>query len=601
MVKFRKSNNYLTVPVYLAIWLIVGSCANIGAPTGGPRDTTPPVLLYSEPPNSSANFSSNQIRIFFDEFIQLRGLSQKLFISPPLEKTPEIRVRGKSLVINLRENLRENTTYSFFFGDAIVDFTEGNAITSFTFVVATGAYVDSLSLSGNVAEAFSMKPVDGALVMLYDNFVDSVPYLEFPSYVALTDKSGNYTINNIREGEFKIFALKDKNANYKFDLPDEAIGFLDSLVTPSYAGTEASKNIENVTEEPKNEQNGEEPTERPKEEPDYEIKPLIDITTAQTEIKSIPKYNLLLFVEADTVQRITAEPIGNGVVRFLFRQPFSSLDFRDLSGKLPEKWKYTESSSKNDTLNLYLIPPVADSIYVEIADKGQVIDSIRVATRPRVARTREASRTSEASLQLQPNINRARNLHYFENLRISSASLIDAFENDLFRMMSIEDSLYFDTTFEIDSLMPRHLVLKTPLEQGKKYQLQMPEGAITSIFGLPNDSLVVNFSTTQPEDYSSLVVNLNVEDALESYILQLLDKDGKILNEKFTKGAGFYSFNNLMAGNYGLRLIDDINGNQKWDTGNYLKKIKPEQVYLFDEQITIRQNWEAEMSWVVNK
>ncbi len=599
MVRFRENYFRQKIIAYLAVLLAAGSCANIGAPTGGPKDVTPPVVLYSEPPSYSVNFSGDQIRIIFDEYIQLRGLSQKLFISPPLEQSPDIRVRGRWLVINLREKLRDNTTYRFFFGDAIVDFTEGNAIPGFTYVVATGPYVDSLSLSGNVIEAFTLKAADGVFVMLYDNHADSVPLLEFPSYVALTDKSGSYTINNIRQGKFKIFALRDKNANFKFDLPDEAVGFLDSLVVPTFDFSKLQTTTTRVAQGADGGVGEKTETEPEANESNQDIKPLIEIPEPAT--KPPPKYNLVLFTHADTLQRVTATPMAHGAVRFFFRQPFRNISIKDLSGSLPEKWNYAESSRNKDTLTLYLIPPIKDSIYVEIADNGVVIDSMRAATRPRVVRTRETTQAAETKLQVQFNLGRAQSLHYNENLKISTGSLIDAFDSSLFKMWEVEDSLYIDSKFEIDSLTPRHLLSKTPLEAGKKYQLVIFSGAITDVFGNTNDSIVINFSTTKPSDYSSLTVNLQVPDPAGLYVLQLLNRENRVLAEQTIGKAGSVTFSHLVAGAYGLRLINDLNGNQTWDTGNYHARIQPEPVYIFGEIIQIRQNWEAEISWVVNK
>ncbi len=599
MVRIKENNPRLSLFAYLLILLVVGSCANIGAPTGGPKDTTAPGVVYSEPPNSSANFSGNQIQIFFDEYIQLRGLSQKLFISPPLEQSPDIRVRGRTLIITLREKLRTNTTYSFFFGDAIVDFNEGNAIPSFTFVVATGAYVDSLSVSGNVAEAFSLKPSQGVLAMLYHNHADSVPITDFPSYVALTDKSGNFTINNIHEGQFKIFALRDKNGNFRFDLPDEAVGFLDSLVVPSFDSSKVQAITKRTIETTEGGVGGEPEAGHESNGSGKVIKPLIEII--EPAAKPVAKYNMVLFTHADTLQRINATPIAYGAVNFVFRQPFRNISIRDLSGSLPAKWKFAEPSKNKDTLSLFLIPPIEDSIFVEIADNGFILDSIRVATRPRMVGKREAATAAGAKLQLELNLDKSRNLHYYQNLKISTGSLIKSFDVSLCRMMEVEDSLLVDLNFETDSIYPRHLNLKTPLKAGKKYQLDIFPGAIKDVFGNTNDSIVSNFSVSRPSDYSSLTVNLQVPEAEGLYVLQLLDGKDRVLSEKTTVRSSSITFSHLVAGTYSLRLIENLNGNQKWDTGSYFLKIQPEPVYLFPEQIQVRQNWEAEISWVVNK
>jgi uncharacterized protein (DUF2141 family) len=205
-------------------------CAQVVPLTGGDKDETPPSELKSTPENKSINFAAQTITIEFDEFIKLQNLQQQLIVSPVMEKKPEVSIKGKKLIIKLKEELTPNTTYSINFGNAIVDITENNPIPNFKYVFSTGSYLDSLSFSGSVVDAFELKTVDKIYVMLYDELEDSVPMKQLPRYVAITDKTGGFSVTNMAHGNYKVFALQDINANYLYDLPNEKIAFMDNPI-----------------------------------------------------------------------------------------------------------------------------------------------------------------------------------------------------------------------------------------------------------------------------------------------------------------------------------------------------------------------------------
>jgi hypothetical protein len=210
-------------------------CANIVPPTGGPRDTIPPEIIKSTPPNYSTNFTGPGIHIEFDELIQLRNINQQFIITPPQRQRPDFRVRGRDLFIELKSDLIANTTYTLNFGNAIVDLNEGNALSNFEFVFSTGDIIDSLNYSGIVLNAFDNEPVEGAVVMLYDQLQDSIPYLQIPLYATRTGKDGRFRLNNLRADTFLVFALKDENNNYLYDRPgEEAIAFLNDHISPEH-------------------------------------------------------------------------------------------------------------------------------------------------------------------------------------------------------------------------------------------------------------------------------------------------------------------------------------------------------------------------------
>ncbi|MBL4710866.1 MAG: Ig-like domain-containing protein [Flavobacteriales bacterium] len=224
----KKINRFIGISLLLFVW----SCAQVVAPTGGERDISPPEITGSKPENGTTLFNSTKIEIEFNEYVVLKKLKEQLIISPPLKYPLKTKIKGKSLELLIKDTLKSNTTYVFNFGNAIVDLNEGNPISGFQYVFSTGAVLDSLTLSGLVIDAFSLTVEEDFLVMLYPKFeTDSVPSKELPSYVARTDKEGNFTVTNIKEGVYQLVGLKDKNNNYLYDRPDEKVVFLNELIS----------------------------------------------------------------------------------------------------------------------------------------------------------------------------------------------------------------------------------------------------------------------------------------------------------------------------------------------------------------------------------
>ena len=220
--------------IFFLLTALALSCAQVGSPTGGPRDQDPPVVLESIPVNYTTFFEAKKILITFDEYIVLDNVNQELIVSPPMEEQPEVKLRKRTLIIEFEEELKENTTYTFNFGNAIKDLHEGNKLQNFEYVFSTGAVLDSMSVKGTLQNAETLeKPEDPISIMLYTDLRDSVPLTEIPLYVGRSNDSGVFSVNNLRPGEYKVFALKDGNNNLLFDLPSEEIAFLDSSLTVS--------------------------------------------------------------------------------------------------------------------------------------------------------------------------------------------------------------------------------------------------------------------------------------------------------------------------------------------------------------------------------
>jgi len=210
---------------------LLSACAQVVAPTGGLRDTIPPEIVSQVPENQSLNFSSKSFTLEFDEYVVLKDLKEQLLVSPPLNYSLENKTKGKKLIFTLRDTLKENTTYVFNFGNAIVDLNEGNPLPNFQYVFSTGTVIDSLSFSGKVVDAFELKAEEDAVLLLYPkDSEDSAVSNLLPTYVSRANDAGDFTFTNLADGEYKLFSLLDKNENYRYDRTDEKIGFLSNTI-----------------------------------------------------------------------------------------------------------------------------------------------------------------------------------------------------------------------------------------------------------------------------------------------------------------------------------------------------------------------------------
>ena len=220
---------YITL---FCIAFILKSCANKGYPQGGPKDEVGPEVVYEKPYSYSTNFDGKNVKIYFDEFVQLKEIAEKFIFSPPLKKNPKVSLRGKYIHIDLGDTLRENTTYSMDFADAIVDNNEGNPLGFYRYVFSTGEHIDTMEVGGQIISAESNEPMQKVMVLLYEEKKDSMPLLQIPDYIGRTDSVGRFRITNIRQSSYRVYALEDADKNKKYSPEVEMFAYLDSIVTP---------------------------------------------------------------------------------------------------------------------------------------------------------------------------------------------------------------------------------------------------------------------------------------------------------------------------------------------------------------------------------
>ncbi len=206
------------------------SCANMIPPTGGPKDTLPPVLVSAQPVPRTLNFTGNRIIINFDEFIDLKDVRQSLIVSPVPKIEPQVESKLRTITMRLKDTLQPNTTYSFNFGNAVRDINEGNILRNYTYVFSTGKTIDSLTYSGRVVQASTGKPDSTLVAMLYDKIYDSAVAKERPRYIARVDSNGNFKFRYVKAGTYALFAMKDESGQHIYTSPSQTFAFADSTV-----------------------------------------------------------------------------------------------------------------------------------------------------------------------------------------------------------------------------------------------------------------------------------------------------------------------------------------------------------------------------------
>ncbi len=572
---------------YATLAILLIRCANPVTPDGGIKDVKPPTVVSSFPENHCINFQKKELRILFNEFIQLKDQNSQVTISPPPKNNPDIKVKGKTLVINLADSLLRNSTYSINFGNSIEDITENNILKNFRFVFSTGSYLDSLSIKGRVINAFNNTPQKDILAMLYskDNDtipVDSLPFHFKPSYLTRTDENGSFIFENVRNTPLLLFAIKDQNGNAIFDLPNEKIAFFDTLIYGTYLPEHAYDTAKQDSLIKKSN-----PAQK---------------DSLTTSPDNIPFYALRLFEEIDSVEIIQKVFLAQkDQVAILFRFPIHDPYFRPLNFIPDPDWATKEISAGKDTVYLWLKSNSLDSLTMEISDKHKIIDTVRISLLDKTIKKKKDKKEQESVQRvfLSSKIRDGRLNHFRNNPQVIFSYPILRF--DFSRILLVYDKDTVHPTSVFADSVKRTLILKYKWIEDKKYKLIFPDSTFFSMNNLTNDSLVVAFKTQMLRDYGSVKINLKDGDATQNNIIQLLDEKENVIEQQFLQGSGKVHFEYLSPGKYKIKCIHDRNRNGRWDTGHYRTKLQPEEVYYFPDVIEVRANWDVEELWNVEK
>lgn len=555
----------LFLTAYCLIICFITGCAIVVAPTGGEKDITPPKVTSTKPAEGSVNFSSKEIHVTFNEFVQLKDINKFFLASPPFEKQPDIEIKKKSVVVYFNEPLKPATTYQLFFGNAIQDITENNPYGNYTYTFSTGDFLDSLRLKGTVINAFTSKPEKDILVVLYKNTEDSVPFKEKPFYLSRTDENGNFMLEHLAPGKHRLFAINDANANFLTDGIGESIAFADSLLTLV-------------------------PIEKP-----------ADTAAADTIKKSLSATdagNLYLFPQTDSSQRLVKAYLAKqGLLCMIFKNPVKKLEIKPLSSDSSFFKIFQETNATKDTVNFWLPGIVNDSAKIMVVENGKILDTTKVSLKIQV-RTRKGK--SEATdkpekLTIESSLSSGGVYEIRNPLQLKFSQPLTRFNRKRWYMIEDKDTLHPQIVFS-DSLY-RKTVINHKWKENTIYKIFIPSETAENIFGQKNDTVVFQFKTRRLSEYGNIAMQLQPQETDKHYLLQLLNEKDAVLDQKAINGTAIVKFENLLPAKYQLKIIRDANNNGKWDTGDYFKKIQPEKVLLYSKMIEVRANWDIEEEW----
>lgn len=531
---------------YLPLLVLYG-CANVVAPTGGDKDSQPPQVVAATPANESINFSGRTIQIQFDEYVQLKDAFNQVIISPPLNEAPEIKVKGKSILIDFKEELLDSTTYTIQFGESISDITEGNPLINYVYAFSTGNVIDSLTISGTVQDLVSGLPADKALIVLYNNTQDTAFQKLKPTYFTKASKSGTFEIGHIKPGKYKIYALEDQNFNYFYDLPNERISFTDSLI-----------NIES----------------------------------------DINNLNLSIFAEDNTpLFVLDARSTEAGQSRIILSKKTDSINIEFIGDQSQIAFIQKQSP---DTIVCWHPNLSKENHVLRVQAIG--LDTTLTIAQKTIIDTAAFRKSTNIWENAPPEANGGRSRlpaqELNQPLRIELHRPIVAIDTSLIHMYidSGKTEVSFRTTY--DSLHFENILITTEWIMDTTYTFKALPGAFLDILNKPNDTILAQFETRHLEEYG--ILELQIRKPGQHFLLiELLKKDGRTVASKYTNHADttLVKMEYLLPEVYKLRVTVDENGNGKWDTGSFSEKRQPEPIFFYPAEIKLRPNWTYEVDF----
>lgn len=505
--------------------LLYVNCARTGRPDGGPKDEEAPLFVTADPPYETVNFKEKEVKIEFNEFIKLKNINKQFVVSPPLKNPPLITPQGsasKSIKIEILDTLQPNATYIFNFGNAVEDNNEGNKLENFKYVFSTGSYIDSLKTSGFVKDAKSTKKIKNINVLLYridSSFNDSIIYKNKPNYITSTLDSTLFNFTNLHKGNYLMIALKESANDYIFNPVTDKIGFIKD--------------------------------------------------TIQLPRDSIISKPIILFSENLPFDFKRGKEITRGKLEFGYVGNVKDLKLELLS-KVPDSFKsVSKFMIDKDTLNFWHTPVDLDSLNFKVTNR-EYIDTVTVRLRKNKIDSLQISVSTKNTLHLRDT--------FFVNTN-NPIVKIDTSKISLFDKDTI--AVNFKT---ISSKKENKIAILFDIKPQQKYRiLALPE-AFTDIFNVKNDTLKYSLTTKEIEDYGRITVNVN-NLKNKNVIIDLLSgtKQDELVERKIITSSSQIVFDLLRPRKYTLRAIVDENKNNKWDTGDFLKKLLPEKIMYHPE------------------
>ena len=472
-----------------------------------------------------------------------------------MEKKPEFKINGKTLIIKLKGHLRDSTTYTINFAEDIKDVNEGNILNNFTYVFSTGAFLDSQKVTGKVTLAKDNAAADGVIVSLYPE--DSVNAIKRskPFYFAKTDKSGGFKINNIKAARYRVFALKDQNYDYLYNQPNELIAFSDSILD------------------------------------------LTDTFAHQVDLR--------LFDEAKgKLSFMGDKSVKPGFVQIYYSQSLKSFSLESSEAtnsdfyyfnatKDTVNYWYSKYYAKRLKLFLVANDTLKDTVRIELQniDKDSIPVNKKYSVLTDFQAVKPSSNTSNKEI--------TNTLELYKPLKISfTRPLIGISEAKAFHLFDDSVKKELPVKFTLDEKTKQFVTFDFPKQESSSYTLSVPDSAFQDIFGTWNSAFKYKFKTTSKDDYGNLNVIVKSTHPEKSYIVKILDATTDALIKEVIinhESERKVLVENVHAGTYKVVTVEDTNGNGLWDTGNFKLRIQPEKIITYPSTYTLKGGWDLDV------
>ena len=595
--------------VCLLLAMIV-SCARMGQPDGGWYDDTPPRVVHTDPADKGTGVKSKKVTITFDEFIKLEDATSKVVISPPQIEPADIKASGKKIVVELKDSLMDNTTYTIDFSDAISDNNESNPMGNYTYSFSTGERIDTFEVSGNVLDATNLEPIKGILVGLYDDLSDTVfarkPFIR----VSRTDSRGRFVIRGIAPGTYRVYALQDADGNYIYSQKSEMLAFSHETFNP-YAKPDIRQDT---------------------------------VWRDTLRIDSIIRTPYTHFYPDDIVLRaftalqtdrylVKSERAEPNKLNFYFSYGNDSLpQLRGLNFNSDSAF-VVDSNLKNDTITYWIKDTTlinTDSLTLEarylITDSTGtlVMQTDTLEMIPKMSyekRMKQEEKENEKWLKeqekkkkkgeaydsimplkpLEPQISGGGTITPEQNIFFTMPTPLQKCDTSAIHLYSKIDTLWYKSRFE---WLPvpgniKKFELRAEWRPDIEYSLEVDSAAFVDIYGLVSKSIKQGIKVSSNDEFGSLIVNVSGQRDSATVIVQLLGSNDNVQKEaKVVDGAAEFFY--LKAGKYYLKAFVDNNDNGLWDTGDYYADLQPEDVYYYPKEVECKEKWDITIGWDLN-
>lgn len=593
----------------VALVAMICSCASMGRPEGGPRDLTPPVPLHSTPAQGELNVSTHRLRVYFDENVQIKDAMQKVVVSPVQKTPPSISAVGRYVQVEFRDTLIPDMTYTIDFADAISDLNESNVLDGFATDFSTGSTIDTLRISGMVFQASNLEPAQGMIVGVYSNLADSaISTLPFER-ITKTNQLGQFTIRNLKPGNYHIFAVNDQNRDYHWDRSED-IAFYDTIVSPTAHTVTVSDTLR--------------------------ASDGTDSIVSRTTTEFLPNDLLLTWFNENYRAQYLAKnerPERRRIHIELGAPSDTFPTLRVLSGErnglTDDLWSVRTASATRDTLDYWINDTLVsglDSLLIEaryqrIDSLDQLVwttDTLRMFLRGNNTRKAELKREAQEAEKRRKAMEKGDTIPLppppFINFTLAGTSTIDVHrpvtlttQQPLIRL----DSSAVHLEIKVDTLWhpapapeiswPRPydrsiLQLSTSWEPGAVYRITVDSAAAVTPWEIVNKPFTQELKVHALEDYSSITFEIHgLPDSVTACVELLSKQDMPVDRQPVVSGEAVFKY--LIPSEYYARLFIDANGNGRYDDGNLALRQQPEEIFYYPKRIKLKKNWDVRQTW----